>query len=141
MLWATASLAALERSSRGRITTWLRTPTRPFSRRHAVTLPFPFFIASAPLPKFVIHGSTPWHELRKRKGALASIWLECRFSIEVPIRACGRGCRNFKIGGTRVLPAFGLEIVDVDVLAASDLLDEAADVLAILDRGVAFAEI
>src|SRR6516165_1051397 len=32
-LLATASQAALERSSSGRITTWLRTPTRPFSRR------------------------------------------------------------------------------------------------------------
>src|SRR5215207_4357677 len=68
MLWATASLAALERSSRGRITTWLRTPTRPFSRRHAVTLPFPFFIASAPLPKFVIHGSTLWHNFGSARG-------------------------------------------------------------------------
>src|SRR5208282_5648201 len=33
MLLATASQAALERSSSGRMTTWLRTPTRPFSRR------------------------------------------------------------------------------------------------------------
>src|SRR6476619_957306 len=33
MLWATASHAAFDRSSSGRITTWLRTPTRPFSRR------------------------------------------------------------------------------------------------------------
>src|SRR5882672_8803668 len=32
-LLATASLAAFDRSSSGRITTWLRTPTRPFSRR------------------------------------------------------------------------------------------------------------
>ena len=31
---ATASQAALERSSSGRMTTWLRTPTRPFSRRY-----------------------------------------------------------------------------------------------------------
>src|SRR5882757_2144376 len=33
MLLATASLAAFDRSSSGRMTTWLRTPTRPFSRR------------------------------------------------------------------------------------------------------------
>src|SRR3546814_2997378 len=33
MLLATFSQAALERSSSGRITTWLRMPTRPFSRR------------------------------------------------------------------------------------------------------------
>src|SRR6185295_280317 len=32
-LLATASHAAFERSSSGRMTTWLRTPTRPFSRR------------------------------------------------------------------------------------------------------------
>src|SRR3546814_15905876 len=33
MLLATFSQAALERSSSGRITTWFRMPTRPFSRR------------------------------------------------------------------------------------------------------------
>ena len=33
MLCATASAAALDRSSSGRMITWLRTPTRPFSRR------------------------------------------------------------------------------------------------------------
>ena len=33
MLFATASAAAFERSSSGRMMTWLRTPTRPFSRR------------------------------------------------------------------------------------------------------------
>src|SRR6266487_7012989 len=32
MLFATASQAALERSSTGRIRTWFRTPTRPLSR-------------------------------------------------------------------------------------------------------------
>src|SRR5687767_8881862 len=32
MLCSTACAAALERSSTGRMTTWLRTPTRPFSR-------------------------------------------------------------------------------------------------------------
>ena len=32
MLFATASLAAFDRSSTGRMMTWLRTPTRPFSR-------------------------------------------------------------------------------------------------------------
>src|SRR5262249_4795274 len=36
MLLATDSQAALERSSSGRISTWLRTPTRPFSRRQPV---------------------------------------------------------------------------------------------------------
>ena len=33
-LVATASQAAFEMSSTGRITTWLRIPTRPFSRRY-----------------------------------------------------------------------------------------------------------
>ena len=33
MLWATASAAALEMSSTGSTMTWLRTPTRPLSRR------------------------------------------------------------------------------------------------------------
>src|SRR6266404_853451 len=32
MLWATASQAAFDRSSTGRMRTWLRTPMRPFSR-------------------------------------------------------------------------------------------------------------
>src|SRR6476469_922440 len=40
MLLATASQAALDRSSSGRITTWLRTPTRPFSRRQPITFKF-----------------------------------------------------------------------------------------------------
>src|SRR5262245_61012790 len=43
MLLATASLDAFDRSSSGRMITWLRTPTRPFSRRHAVTWLFPFW--------------------------------------------------------------------------------------------------
>src|SRR2546421_2425646 len=34
MLFATASQAALERSSTGRMRTWFRTPTRPSSRRY-----------------------------------------------------------------------------------------------------------
>ncbi len=38
MLLATASQAAFERSSSGRMTTWLRTPTRPFSRRQPITV-------------------------------------------------------------------------------------------------------
>src|SRR5215813_1642868 len=85
MLWATASLAALERSSSGRTMTWLRTPTRPFSRRHPKKLPLPFF-------------------------AILS-------------------------------PALGFQIVHVHVLAGGDVLHDAADVLAVLDRGVAGLEI
>src|SRR5215207_1003205 len=88
MLLATASQAALERSSSGRMTTWLRTPTRPFSRRQPVTVPLPldFFIAI-------------------------------------------------------VLPPLGLEIVHVHVLALPDRLHHAADVLTVLDGGVAFLEV
>jgi hypothetical protein len=40
--------AALEMSSTGRITTWLRTPTRPFSRRYAMTLRSPFDVDILP---------------------------------------------------------------------------------------------
>src|SRR5712671_7834733 len=40
MLCATDSQAELERSSSGRITTWLRTPTRPFSRRQPENVMF-----------------------------------------------------------------------------------------------------
>src|SRR5688572_17727065 len=55
MLFATASQAALERSSRGRMMTWLRTPTRPFSRRQpwkVVALPF-FLETGFALPFFL----------------------------------------------------------------------------------------
>src|ERR1700704_5684122 len=40
MLFATDSQAEFERSSSGRMTTWLRTPTRPFSRRQPENLMF-----------------------------------------------------------------------------------------------------
>src|SRR5688500_5831869 len=46
MLFATASQAALERSSSGRMMTWLRTPTRPFSRRQPQNVALPFFLAT-----------------------------------------------------------------------------------------------
>src|SRR5262245_34050367 len=88
MLWATASHAALERSSSGRTITWLRTPTRPFSRRHPVIVPL-------------------------------------RFALLIAI----------------TLPALGLEIVHVHVLALLDALHEAPDVLAVLDRRVAVLEV
>src|SRR5512135_2238415 len=49
MLLATASQAAFDRSSSGRIKTWLRTPTRPFSRRQPrnfmFDLPLPWAIS------------------------------------------------------------------------------------------------
>ena len=32
------------------MTTWLRTPTRPFSRRQPVTVPLPFFFAMLASP-------------------------------------------------------------------------------------------
>src|SRR6266511_2352882 len=87
MLWATASQAALERSSSGRMTTWLRTPTRPFSRRQPMKVPFFFAMMRRPLP------------------------------------------------------ALGFEIVDVHVLALLDVLHEAADVLAVLDGGIALFQV
>src|SRR5262245_61358706 len=51
MLLATASLDALDRSSSGRTITWLRTPTRPFSRRQPRKLPF------FPFPLFLVIAS------------------------------------------------------------------------------------
>jgi hypothetical protein len=47
MLLATASQAAFDRSSSGRMTTWLRTPTRPFLRRQPQNVSPPFFFATA----------------------------------------------------------------------------------------------
>src|SRR6185437_6454855 len=78
----TASAAALEMSSTGRMTTWLRTPTRPLSRRYP------------------------------RKVALSSLMV--------------RGS----------LPALGLDVVHVQMLAHLDRGDRAADVDAVLDHGV-----
>src|SRR6476619_3740450 len=49
MLLATASLAAFDRSSSGRMTTWLRTPTRPFSRRQPRKLRLAPDLARLPL--------------------------------------------------------------------------------------------
>src|SRR5438132_2481190 len=89
MLLATASQAALERSSSGRMTTWLRTPTRPFSRRQPMKVPLRFLFAMMRRP----------------------------------------------------LPALGFEIVDVHVLALLDVLHEAADVLAVLDRCIALFQV
>src|SRR5438270_4657914 len=61
MLLATDSQAALERSSRGRMTTWLRTPTRPFSRRQPSKCPLAltFCCAMALSP----HAIIVWGEL------------------------------------------------------------------------------
>src|ERR1043165_1429640 len=55
MLLATASQAEFDRSSSGRMMTWLRTPTRPFSRRQPknVRSEWPFFFATA-LPFFFL---------------------------------------------------------------------------------------
>src|SRR5687768_13013838 len=52
MLFATASQAALERSSTGRTTTWLRTPIRPFSRRHPSKDAFFRFMPIRRFPSF-----------------------------------------------------------------------------------------
>src|SRR4051812_25548951 len=41
MLFATASHAAFERSSTGRMITWLRTPMRPFSRLYPQKVDLP----------------------------------------------------------------------------------------------------
>src|SRR5712672_1319020 len=39
-------------------------------------------MASAPLPKFVIHGSTPGHELRKQRGTSDSMILVPLFDLK-----------------------------------------------------------
>src|SRR5882757_8146867 len=82
MLWATASQAAFDRSSTGRIRTWLRTPMRPFSRLK------------------------PW-----KLDLLRSLVM---------------------LG----LPALGLDVVYVGMLADIDRCDRAADIDAVLDHGV-----
>src|SRR5215831_13826258 len=92
MLLATASLAALERSSSGRTITWLRTPTRAFSRRQPRKLRLPA-------------------ELPRLPSDLVAMILPS--------------------------PAIGLEILHVHVLTGGSIGRHAADVLAILDDGVA----
>src|SRR5687768_6878167 len=92
MLLATASHAELERSSSGRMSTWLRTPTRPFSRRQ------------------------PW-KLRLPEGLP-------RLPLDLLAMTC-------------TLPALGLEILRVHVSADAGIRDHLADVLAVLDHGVA----
>src|SRR5688500_20381607 len=87
MLLATASQAALERSSSGRIRTWLRTPTRPFSRRQP----------------------------RKLRLDLARLPL------------------LFAAMAFRPLPALGLEVLHVHMLARARVGRHAADILAVLD--------
>src|ERR1700688_1674068 len=79
MLFATASQAAFDRSSTGRMTTWLRTPTRPFSRLY------------------------PWNVAFFRSRAMRS-------------------------------PAFGLDVVDMGMLAHLDRRHRAADIDAVLDH-------
>src|SRR5687767_10857337 len=95
MLLATASHAEFDRSSSGRISTWLRTPTRPFSRRQ------------------------PW-KLRLPRGLL-------RLPLVLLVMAVAS-------------PALGLEVLGVDVLADARVGDHLADVLAVLDDGVALLQ-
>src|SRR5215475_2441992 len=59
MLLATASLAALERSSSGRMTTWLRTPTRPFARRQPRKLRLPAGLRRLPSDLAAMLGASP----------------------------------------------------------------------------------
>src|SRR5438045_9514192 len=53
-------------------------------------------LASAPLPKFVIHRSTFRHELRKQRGTSNSKILVPLFDLKFLKRVCGKSCRNFK---------------------------------------------
>src|SRR5262245_5159772 len=96
MLLATASQAALERSSSGRMRTWLRTPTRPLSRRQPRKL-----------------------KLLRDLARLPFAFVAIAVSLSPPL---------------------GLEVVHVHVLADSGIGNHAADVLAVLDDGVALFE-
>src|SRR5438876_12039584 len=55
-------------------------------------------IASAPLPKFVIHRSTLWHELRKQRGTSKSMVLvplfDLKFLTEFAAAAVGTSNRR-----------------------------------------------
>src|SRR5215211_6785103 len=53
-------------------------------------------LTSAPLPKFVIHRSTPLTRTSEAKGHLQVYGSSAAFRFEVPKRACGRRCKNFK---------------------------------------------
>src|SRR5439155_15736651 len=105
------SAQALEMSSTGRITTWLRTPTRPFCRRYAMTFRL---IAIGVLLVLVV---------------LLVVEIERRASVAVKRKRCA------------LRPPLGFDVVNVHVLAGLDRLDDFADVDAVLDDAVAGAQI
>src|ERR1041384_5719851 len=115
MLLATASQAAFDRSSSGRMTTWLRTPTRPFLRRQPQNVSPPFFFATA-LPFFFaffamicLSSVIPVERGARVPESITTnlsiwppgLWIPALASLG---RDDGRGC------GT--LPAFRLDVVD-----------------------------
>src|SRR3569833_553851 len=110
-LCATASLAAFDRSSSGRMMTWLRTPTRPFSRR------YPRNVVSL---EIMMDLSLEWVS----NGMLALR----RPAAAMPLAILP-------------LPAHGLDVVDVRMLAGAHAGHHLADVLAILDHGVAYRHV
>src|SRR5690606_869194 len=50
-------------------------------------------------------------------------------------------CNAARVKGAPPLPALGLQVVDMDMSALGDVGDDAADVLAILDRRIADLEV
>src|SRR3712207_6743776 len=130
MLLATASQAALERSSRGRMTTWLRTPMRPFSRRQPQNFRlecpfvFPFACAMASPHRLSFGGRA---KARSPEPMIAFKW-SCQ--------AAGSG-PSPPASARLTSPTLGFHVVDVDVLALADVGDRLADVLPVFPDRVA----
>src|SRR5271169_1469141 len=116
MLLATASQAAFDRSSSGSRSTWLRTPTRPFSRRQPITQSSSF-----------------------RLGSLATGVLKDGASILRPLTGVSLPFTRVKSATMLMVfssPALGLDIVDVHMLALLDRGDGFANVLTVFPNRV-----
>src|SRR3954470_20863886 len=86
-LFATASAAAFDRSSTGRMITWLRTPTRPFSRRYPwkVDLPRLMSIGSPPFRLDVVDMRMLAHlDGRHHAADVHAVLDDRRFLVERP---------------------------------------------------------
>src|ERR1043166_2210003 len=147
MLLATASQAAFDRSSSGRMMTWLRTPTRPLSRRQPKNLrsEWPFFFATtlfaADLPFFFDFFAISTTLSVRVPGAAQRVAVRCRTGTPVG-RKLGPGSRFARPGHeSAASPAFRFHVVDVDVLALADLGLGDADVLAVLPDRVALLDV
>src|SRR5215211_2283621 len=75
-----------------------------------VVMPPP--VSSAPLPKFVMAGSTPLMRTSEAKGHSHVYAPGAAFDLKFLKRACGRRCRNFKSAALehdpeKWIPVFG----------------------------------